>query len=45
MGELASLMGHESTKTTEKYINFMNNLARKLGYASNKNRTAQDAAK
>lgn len=45
MGELATLMGHESTKTTEKYINFMKHLPIQLGYAANKNKVAQDAVK
>jgi len=43
MQELASLMGHESTLTTEKYTNFMNDKQAKLGYASRKNKAAQDA--
>ena len=41
--ELADLMGHESTHTTQKYINFMNDLASKMEYARRKNRAAQRA--
>jgi integrase len=43
IGELADLMGHESTQTTQKYINFMNDLAAKLEYARRKNRSTQEA--
>lgn len=35
--ELAELMGHESTKTTEKYIKFMNEYESKLRAAKRKN--------
>lgn len=38
MGELADLMGHESTSTTEKYIKFMNKFDVQLRVARNKNR-------
>lgn len=41
--ELAVLMGHESTHTTQKYINFMNDLAAKMEYARRKNRATQEA--
>nr|WP_239480538.1 site-specific integrase [Parashewanella hymeniacidonis] len=37
MDELASLMGHSSTATTEKYIKFMNKLDDQLRVAMNKN--------
>ncbi|WP_228089909.1 tyrosine-type recombinase/integrase [Vibrio parahaemolyticus] len=37
MDELAELMGHESTKTTEKYIKFMNEYESKLRAAKRKN--------
>lgn len=37
MDELALLMGHSSTATTEKYIKFMNKLDEQLRVAKNKN--------
>ncbi|MGR5143546.1 tyrosine-type recombinase/integrase [Photobacterium sp. DNB23_23_1] len=37
MDELASLMGHESTATTEKYIKFMNKFDEQLRVAESKN--------
>nr|WP_216609660.1 site-specific integrase [Vibrio coralliilyticus] len=37
MGELAMLMGHSSTSTTEKYIKFMNKLDDQLRVAMSKN--------
>ena len=37
MDELAELMGHASTSTTEKYIKFMNKLDDQLGVAKSKN--------
>jgi len=43
MQELAALMGHESTKETEKYINFMNDLSAKLNFAARKNIAARSA--
>jgi integrase len=45
MQELAAFMGHESTVSTEKYINFMNDLQAKLGFAVKKNKAAQRAMK
>ncbi|CAH7023555.1 MutL protein [Vibrio coralliirubri] len=38
MGELALLMGHESTSTTEKYIKYMNKLGDQISMAKAKNR-------
>ncbi|EKK9988025.1 TPA: tyrosine-type recombinase/integrase [Vibrio cholerae] len=38
MDELAELMGHESTSTTEKYIKFMNKLDDQINMAKAKNR-------
>ncbi|MEI8657040.1 tyrosine-type recombinase/integrase [Vibrio sp. Hal054] len=38
MDELATLMGHESTSTTEKYIKFMNKLDDQIKMAKAKNR-------
>lgn len=43
MQELAELMGHESTKETEKYINFMNDNHAKLAIASSKNKIANES--
>lgn len=43
MKELAELMGHESTKETEKYINFMNDNHAKLAFASSKNKIANES--
>ena len=43
--ELATLMGHESTKETEKYINFMNDRQAKLNFAARKNKVARSALK
>lgn len=43
MQELADLMGHESTETTQKYITFMNDKAAKLGFSQKKNKLAQEA--
>ena len=37
MDELAELMGHASTSTTEKYIKFMNKLDDQLRVAKSKN--------
>ncbi len=38
MDELAELMGHASTSTTEKYIKFMNQLDDQINMAKAKNR-------
>ncbi|MEZ8270100.1 tyrosine-type recombinase/integrase [Vibrio splendidus] len=38
MGELAQLMGHASTSTTEKYIKYMNKLDDQISMAKSKNR-------
>ncbi|MFV8461251.1 tyrosine-type recombinase/integrase [Vibrio campbellii] len=38
MGELAQLMGHASTSTTEKYIKYMNKLEEQISMAKAKNR-------
>ncbi|MFT5297238.1 MAG: integrase [Colwellia sp.] len=43
MQELADLMGHESTVTTQKYITFMRDKAAKLLFSHKKNKLAQDA--
>ena len=45
ISELADLMGHNSTYTTQKYINFMNSVAAKLEFASRKNQETQRALK
>jgi integrase len=45
ISELADLMGHNSTHTTQKYINFMNSVTAKLEFAKRKNREAQRALK
>nr|MBF4232903.1 site-specific integrase [Vibrio anguillarum] len=38
MDELALLMGHECTSTTEKYIKYMNKLDDQISMAKAKNR-------
>lgn len=43
ISELADLMGHNSTHTTQKYINFMNDLAAKMEYARRKNQISREA--
>lgn len=41
MPELADLMGHESTSTTQKYVNYMNNEKNWIEFAQRKNQFAQ----
>lgn len=41
IGELAELMGHESTATTQKYINYMNDEKMWTEFAQRKNNFAQ----
>ncbi|TXH98220.1 MAG: hypothetical protein E6Q75_02035 [Rheinheimera sp.] len=43
LSELADLMGHADTSTTQKYINYMNDRVARLMYASRKNKEAQRA--
>ena len=43
ISELADLMGHESTVTTQKYINYMNNEKTWSEFAQRKNQFAQKA--
>ncbi|MBJ3885617.1 site-specific integrase, partial [Salmonella enterica subsp. enterica serovar Kentucky] len=41
--ELADLMGHESTSTTQKYVNYMNDNKTWLEFAQRKNQFAQQS--
>ncbi len=43
INELADQMGHESTLTTQKYINFMNDITAKMEFAQRKNRASRNA--
>lgn len=43
ISELAVLMGHDSTETTQKYINYMNNDKTWFEFAQRKNQFAQQA--
>jgi hypothetical protein len=38
-------MGHESTSTTQKYIDFMNTQSRMIEHSARKNRQATNALK
>nr|MBF4338723.1 site-specific integrase [Vibrio anguillarum] len=43
MSELADLMGHESTATTQKYISYMNDDKTWSEFAQRKNQFAQQS--
>jgi hypothetical protein len=45
MDELADLMGHNSTVTTEKYVKYLNRRKSQLAVAKKKNNRIQGGAK